>query len=176
MSHRDMHSVLRGIRSMLRSCALTCCLTLLVAMFVAPAASRAQEAAPAAPAATPMAEAPPASSAPADPVAALTTNASALRIGMDTMWVLIAGMLVFWMNAGFALVESGLCQQKNCTNILAKNFVVFAASALSFWVIGWGLMFGDGSPYMGEKGLFFLSGADNSPALGKDYMAMNPFS
>lgn len=95
---------------------------------------------------------------------------------MDTMWVLIAGMLVFWMNAGFALVESGLCQQKNCTNILAKNFVVFAASALSFWVIGWGLMFGDGSPYMGEKGLFFLSGADNSPALGKDYMAMNPFS
>jgi hypothetical protein len=64
--------------------------------------------------------------------------------GMDTVWVLVCGMLVFWMNAGFALVESGLCRQKNCVNILAKNFVVFAASTISFYVIGWGLMFGDG--------------------------------
>jgi ammonium transporter, Amt family len=136
----------------------------------------AQETPPAAAAAaTP--EAPPAAAPPVDPVAALTANSSALRIGVDTMWVLIAGMLVFWMNAGFALVESGLCQQKNCVNILAKNFVVFAASALSFWVIGWGLMFGDGSsPYVGDKGLFFVGGADNSPALGSAYAAMNPFS
>jgi Amt family ammonium transporter len=89
---------------------------------------------------------------------------------------LIAGMLVFWMNAGFALVESGLCRAKNCTNILAKNFIVFAASTLSFWAIGWGLMFGDGTPYIGTQGLFFLSGADNSPALGEAYASMNPFS
>lgn len=130
---------------------------------------------PAAPAATAPAEPPPAAP-PADPVATLTSGASALRIGLDTAWVLIAGMLVFWMNAGFALVESGLCQQKNCVNILAKNFIVFAASALSFWVIGWGLMFGDGTPYYGEKGLFFVGGADNSPALGEAYAAMNPFS
>ncbi len=131
----------------------------------------------AAAAATPAAETPPAAAPAApDPVAALTSNASALRIGLDTAWVLIAGMLVFWMNAGFALVESGLCQQKNCVNILAKNFIVFAASALSFWAIGWGLMFGDGTPYYGQKGLFFVSGADNSPALGSAYAAMNPFS
>jgi len=85
-------------------------------------------------------------------------------------------MLVFWMNAGFALVESGLCRAKNATNILAKNFIVFAASTISFWVIGWGLMFGDGNSFVGTHGLFFLAGPDNSPALGADYLSMNPFS
>lgn len=103
-------------------------------------------------------------------------NFSNLRVGVDTVWVLIAAMLVFWMNAGFALVESGLARAKNCVNILAKNFIVFAISSLSFWVVGWGLMFGDGNGFLGLKGLWFVSGADNSPALGKDYMAMNPFS
>jgi Amt family ammonium transporter len=99
-----------------------------------------------------------------------------VRVGLDTLWVLLAGMLVFWMNAGFALVESGLCQAKNTTNILAKNFIVFAASTISFWVIGWGLMFGDGNSFVGMHGLWFLSGPDNSPALGADYLSMNPFS
>lgn len=106
----------------------------------------------------------------------LASASSDLRIGIDTLWVLIAGMLVFWMNAGFALVESGLCQAKNATNILAKNFIVFAASTLSFWIIGWGLMFGDGNSFVGTSGLWFLSGMDNSPALGADYASMNPFS
>jgi len=105
---------------------------------------------------------------------------SDMRIGIDTVWVLIAAMLVFFMNAGFALVESGLCQAKNCVNILAKNFIVFACSTVSFWVIGWGLMFGDGPAaglnWIGTQGLLFLSGADNSPALGEAYAAMNPFS
>jgi ammonium transporter, Amt family len=106
----------------------------------------------------------------------LTTASSDLRIGIDTVWVLVAGMLVFWMNAGFALVESGLCRAKNTTNILAKNFIVFAISTISFWVLGWGLMFGDGNGFMGLSGLFFVGGADNSPALGEAYAAMNPFS
>jgi Amt family ammonium transporter len=112
----------------------------------------------------------------ADPLAALTTGASDLRIGIDTVWVLVAAMLVFFMNAGFGMVESGLCRAKNTTNILAKNFIVFAASTVSFWVIGWGLMFGDGNSFLGTQGLFFVSGADNSPALGAGYEAMNPFS
>jgi len=131
----------------------------------------------AAPAEPPPAETAAAPAPAADPIAALNTNSSALRVGLDTVWVLVTAMLVFWMNAGFALVESGLCQAKNCTNILAKNFVVFAMATISFWVIGWGLMFGDGTPYVGTEGLFFVSGADNSPALGEAYMAsMNPFS
>lgn len=113
-----------------------------------------------------------AAAAPAIDPAAL----SGLRVGLDTVWVLVAGMLVFWMNAGFALVESGLCQSKNCVNILAKNFVVFALSTLSFYALGWGLMFGDGTPWIGTHGLWFVGGADNSPALGEAYAAMNPFS
>ena len=107
---------------------------------------------------------------------AMKEGMSNMRIALDTVWVLIAGMLVFWMNAGFAMVESGLCRAKNCVNILAKNFVVFALATISFWAIGWGLMFGDGSPWVGLSGLFFVSGADNSPALGQAYAAMNPFS
>ncbi len=101
---------------------------------------------------------------------------SSLRVGLDTVWVLVTGMLVFWMNAGFALVESGLCRAKNTTNILAKNFIVFAASTISFWVLGFGLMFGDGNGFVGLSGLWFVVGADNSPALGDAYKAMNPFS
>ncbi len=101
---------------------------------------------------------------------------SNLRVAVDTVWVLIAAMLVFWMNAGFAMVESGFCQAKNCVNILAKNFVVFSIATLAFWTIGWGLMFGDGNLFCGLQGLFFAAGADNSPALGTAYASMNPFS
>jgi ammonium transporter, Amt family len=117
--------------------------------------------------------------APATPAAAPAVDPAALsslRVGLDTVWVLVAGMLVFWMNAGFALVESGLCRAKNCVNILGKNFIVFAASTISFWIIGWGLMFGDGNSFVGLSGLWFVGGADNSPALGEAYAAMNPFS
>ncbi len=104
------------------------------------------------------------------------SDLSDLRVGLDTIWVVVAGMLVFWMNAGFALVESGLCRAKNCANILAKNFVVFAVATLSFWVVGWGLMFGDGTAWVGTQGLWFVGGPDNSPALGSAYAAMNPFA
>lgn len=99
-----------------------------------------------------------------------------LRVVADTIWVLVTAMLVFWMNAGFGMLESGLCRAKNTVNILAKNFIVFGASTISYWVIGWGLMFSDGTPWLGLKGLLFVSGVDNSPALGGDYAAMNPFS
>ena len=51
------------------------------------------------------------------------------KVMLDTLWVMVAGFLVFFMNAGFALVESGLCRAKNAVNILAKNFIVFAASS-----------------------------------------------
>lgn len=91
------------------------------------------------------------------------------KVIVDTLWVLITGMLVFFMNLGFALVESGFAQSKNTVNILSKNFIVFAVSSLAFWVIGWGLMFGNGSGFVGLEGLFGIGGADNSPASGDAY-------
>lgn len=91
----------------------------------------------------------------------------------DTLWVLITGMLVFFMNLGFATVEAGMCRVKNAVNILSKNFIVFAASAAAYWFLGWGLMFGDGNGFMGTSGLFMLSGADTdpSPLMNADYTA-----
>ncbi len=92
-----------------------------------------------------------------------------MKVALDTLWVLVAGMLVFFMNLGFGLVESGFCRAKNTVNIISKNFIVFAVSTIAFFAIGWGLMFGDGNGFLGLKGLFFLGGADNSPAVGDAY-------
>jgi len=91
-----------------------------------------------------------------------------LRVGLDTVWVCIAAFLVFFMNAGFCMLETGFCRQKNAVNVLSKNLIVFALSTVAFWAIGFGLMFGDGSPFVGTTG-WFLSGADNSPAIGDAY-------
>src|SRR6187455_303471 len=87
-------------------------------------------------------------------VAELQTKLGNTKVAMDTVWVLITAFLVFWMNAGFALVESGMCRVKNAVNILSKNFIVFALSSLAFYLLGWGLMFGDGNGFLGLKGLW----------------------
>jgi Amt family ammonium transporter len=92
-----------------------------------------------------------------------------LKVGLDTMWVMIAGMLVFFMNAGFCMLETGFCRQKNAVNVLAKNLIVFALSTIAFWIIGFGLMFSDGNGFVGTSGGWFLSGLDNSPATGDAY-------
>lgn len=94
------------------------------------------------------------------------------KVIVDTIWVLVTAMLVFFMNLGFAMVESGFCRAKNCANILSKNFIVFAASSVAFWVLGWGLMFGDGSGFIGKAGLWLIGGADNSPATGSAYQGV----
>lgn len=91
-----------------------------------------------------------------------------LKVGLDTMWVMIAGMLVFFMNAGFCMLETGFCRQKNAVNVLAKNLIVFALSTIAFWTIGFGLMFADGNDFIGTGG-FFVNGVDNSPATGEAY-------
>ncbi len=88
---------------------------------------------------------------------------------LDTIWVLVAAMLVFFMNLGFGLVESGFARSKNTVNILSKNFIVFAVASLGFLLLGWGIMFGDGNGFIGLKGLFFVGGADNSPMTGEAY-------
>jgi Amt family ammonium transporter len=107
--------------------------------------------------------------APAQFTQGLLEQIGGAKVAMDTMWTLVAGMLVFFMNLGFAMVESGLCRAKNAVTILAKNFVVFAAASIAFLVLGWGLMFGDGNSFFGTQGLWFLGGADNSPATGDAY-------
>lgn len=90
-----------------------------------------------------------------------------LKLMADTVWVLVTAMLVFFMNLGFACVESGMCRQKNCVNILSKNFIVFAVTTIGFWLLGFGLMFGRGSPYIGQEGLWMVNqGEDTSGVYG----------
>ncbi len=74
--------------------------------------------------------------------------------GLDTVWVLLAAMLVFFMQPGFALVEAGFTRSKNTANILMKNFVDFMLGSVLFWFIGFGLMHGTGNGFIGEIHLF----------------------
>jgi len=78
---------------------------------------------------------------------------------VDTLWVVFAAILVFFMNLGFAAVESGFNRSKNAVNILSKNFIVFAVSSLGFMLLGWGLMFGGDNPVVGTQQLFILGGS-----------------
>ena len=75
----------------------------------------------------------------------------------NNLWLLIAAVLVIFMNAGFAMVEAGMCRQKNAVNILAKNLIVFAIAVSAYWLIGYSLMYGgsikDG--WLFFNGLFF---------------------
>ena len=98
---------------------------------------------------------------------------ASLKVGMDTMWVMVAGMLVFFMNAGFAMLETGFCRQKNAVNVLAKNLIVFALSTIAYWSIGFALMFSDGNGFIGSSGGYFLwNVADNSPATLEAYQGI----
>ena len=85
-----------------------------------------------------------------------------LTMIIDTLWVLLAAILVFFMNLGFASVEAGFARAKNTVNILSKNFIVFAVSSLGFLLLGWGLMFGGDDPIVGTEHLFLLGGGDLS--------------
>jgi Amt family ammonium transporter len=89
-----------------------------------------------------------------DPISELTR-------GLNTLWVLITAFLVFWMQAGFALVEAGLTRAKNTTNILFKNLIDFVFATIAFWAFGYAFMYGtSASGWIGTTG-FFISGGDD---------------
>jgi Amt family ammonium transporter len=81
---------------------------------------------------------------------------------IDTIWVFLTAILVFFMNLGFAAVESGMARSKNTVNILSKNFIVFAVSSLGFILLGWGFMFGGDNLFIGTKHLWILGSSDLS--------------
>ena len=79
---------------------------------------------------------------------------------LNTIWILVASVLVIFMNAGFGMLETGLCRQKNAVNILTKNLIVFALATIAYWAIGFSVMYGsEGNPFFGLGG-FFLSSED----------------
>jgi len=81
-----------------------------------------------------------------------------LEFSLDTVWMLLAAMLVFFMQPGFALCEAGFTRSKNTANILFKNFVDFMFGSLLFWFVGFGFMFGsDGAGFIGMPNFGDLS-------------------
>ena len=70
------------------------------------------------------------------------TNLSEVNDDFTILWILLSGILVFFMQAGFTLLESGMTQSKNAVNIAMKNFMDISVATITFWVIGYGLMYG----------------------------------
>jgi len=92
------------------------------------------------------------------PIAAgAALDAAATTGGVDTLWVTIAAMLVFFMQPGFGMVEAGFTRAKNACNILTKNFLDYCIASIMFFLVGYALMFGEGNALAGWSG-FCLSG------------------
>ncbi len=83
-----------------------------------------------------------------------------LSRGLDTVWVLLAAFLVFFMQAGFGMVEAGFIRAKNVVNILTKNFLDYSIASIMFFLVGYALMFGEGNSLVGLKG-FAMAEAEN---------------
>lgn len=92
------------------------------------------------------------------------------NMAIDTLWVLLGGILVFWMQAGFAMVETGFTRSKNAGNIIMKNLMDFALGSLIYWIIGFGLMFGkDAAGIIGIPGFFTDGTAENAATSVNNY-------
>jgi Amt family ammonium transporter len=86
--------------------------------------------------------------------AALEETVAGAVQGIDTVWVLISACLVFFMQAGFAMLEAGSTRSKNAINIMMKNLMDFSFATLSYLAIGYAFMFGAGTSLIGLEGFF----------------------
>lgn len=92
----------------------------------------------------------------------LTTAISEFTVSIDTIWILVAAVLVMFMQPGFALVEAGFTRSKNTANILMKNLMDFSIGSLIFWLLGYTLMYGeDVGGFLGKISFFFSSNEIN---------------
>jgi Amt family ammonium transporter len=90
-------------------------------------------------------------------------DAASVLADVDVLWTCLAAFLVFFMQAGFALVEAGFTRAKNCCNIIMKNLMDFSIGSLSFWLVGFGLMFGvSASGFVGTNGFLFDADAEGA--------------
>ncbi len=95
-----------------------------------------------------------------------------LRFGLDTFYFCISGMLVMWMAAGFAMLEAGLVRSKNTTEILTKNFVLFAVACVMYLLVGYNIMYVDNTA---GGWLPSLGGLIGSQAEGADHSLESDF-
>lgn len=95
----------------------------------------------------------------------LAAGIAAVQRQADIVWTMVAAALVFFMQAGFAMVESGFTRAKNAGNVMMKNLLDFAMGGLAYWAVGFGLMFGASAGLFGFS--HFLADFDNSTADGQ---------
>ena len=88
-----------------------------------------------------------------------------LLIAMNTVWVVVAAVLVMFIQAGFAFLEAGLTRMKNAAHIAGKNVLIFGVASLVYWLVGFGLAFGHGNGLVGLHG--FAPSFDALLAVGK---------
>ena len=88
-----------------------------------------------------------------------TISAEDVQANLDNVFVLVAAVLVIFMQAGFALVEAGLTRAKSVANIMMKNLMDFCAGAIAFFAVGYAIAFGAGNDFFGSKGWFLGDGA-----------------
>ncbi len=94
--------------------------------------------------------------------AATVSNADIVR-GLDTTWVLLTAFLVFFMQAGFGMVEAGFIRSKNTCNILTKNFLDFCMASLGFFLFGYAIMYGAGNGFFGKTGWCMFHAQSGAP-------------
>ncbi|ASA56303.1 ammonium transporter [Vibrio gazogenes] len=102
----------------------------------------------------------------------LSVTVTELRYALDTFYFLISGALVMWMAAGFAMLESGLVRSKNTTEILTKNFVLYAIACTLYLIVGYHIMYvdnADGGWLPSFGGLIGSQAADADHSLESDF-------
>jgi len=90
-------------------------------------------------------------------------TAEDVQNNLNFVWTLVAAFMVFIMQAGFAMVETGFTRAKNACNIIMKNLMDFSVGSIAFWAVGFGLMFGTSNGFFGTTD-FFFSGATGDDA------------
>jgi Amt family ammonium transporter len=95
----------------------------------------------------------------ATPAGAQEVTPEDVQANLDNVFVLVAAVLVIFMQAGFALVEAGLTRAKSVANIMMKNLMDFCAGAIAFFAVGYAIAFGTGNDYFGSEGWFLGDGA-----------------
>lgn len=83
-------------------------------------------------------------------------------VGINTVWVLLAAFLVFFMQAGFGMVEAGFIRAKNSSNLIMKNFIDFCFASIVYFIVGYAFMFGAGTDLIGLNGFLLLDAPNSS--------------
>lgn len=94
-----------------------------------------------------------------DPITAVTSALSSTQASLDNVWVFLTGFLVFFMQCGFAMLETGLIRKTGAVNALVENFVDAGVTAIAFWAVGFGIGFGTSAGGIIGSSNFFLSEA-----------------